>query len=614
MHMQTPLRLALSSFASAFMCAAALAGSFSVSGPGAPIPDFTSGTWNTSYTGGAFTSSVSLSASVVAVTRVRLFGLAHTQRGDLQILLRNPAGNLFTVISRPGWNGTGVGDTGDYLAGTYDIVDTSGGNVAQGAANIGGAPYNVFLGTAGGTWTGPGITNGTLAAITGSAGTWTLEIRDWSLGETGALTGWTLEGLDALVYTEAFDYGPLSGSLVGQNGGTGFASAWVQGNPGIVYDAVGLSFGNLVATGGKAFATGTSSIGNSTDQRTLSATLTGTFYGSYLTQAQYSNQLIDILVGHVIPLTMGISSPEQEAGFSFFTPNHLGNALGVRAQVAATGTCSASSTPVLNGGPLNQAQTYLTLFKFDTTTRTGTAWLLNRDQFNVVKSGGISEAELNAPTLGSASNQIVARVTKTDTHSCTITPTALAIYMNEFSGVTASLSLDELRLAQSGFDDVTPLQPWTSFCTGDAVGTTCVACGNNGVAGRGCANSVYSAGALLTFSGTASIGSDTLVLTCSDMQGPALFFQADGLAAAPVGFGDGMLCATVGIIRMGVVFPVADVASYPGGLTPLAIHLAGAPISAASVKHYQCWYRDSPAFCTAATFNTSNGISLAWIP
>jgi hypothetical protein len=44
----------------------------------------------------------------------------------------------------------------------------------------------------------------------------------------------------------------------------------------------------------------------------------------------------------VIPLTMGISSPEQEAGFSFFTPNHLGNALGVRAQPVAAQGVTAS--------------------------------------------------------------------------------------------------------------------------------------------------------------------------------------------------------------------------------------------------------------------------------
>ncbi len=156
--------------------------------------------------------------------------------------------------------------------------------------------------------------------------------------------------------------------------------------------------------------------------------------------------------------------------------------------------------------------------------------------------------------------------------------------------------------------------PSVSFCSGDAVGTTCVACGNNGIPGNGCANSSFPSGALLAASGGPSVGADTLVLTCSSMTGPGLFFQANGVAALPIAFGDGMLCAAVGILRMGVVFPVAGSASYPGGLTPNPISIAGGPIVAGDVKHYQVWYRDAVAFCTASTFNTSNGLSITWVP
>jgi hypothetical protein len=164
--------------------------------------------------------------------------------------------------------------------------------------------------------------------------------------------------------------------------------------------------------------------------------------------------------------------------------------------------------------------------------------------------------------------------------------------------------------------------PSTPFCTGDAVGTTCLGCGNNGTGGRGCGNSSFANGAQLISTGFASVtpANDTLELRCSNMTGPGLFFQADGLAVAPITFGDGMLCASSGIIRMGVVFPTAGTAVYPGGLTPNPIHIAGAPIAAGNTKHYQCWYRDagetSPgvSFCTTATFNLSNGISLVWTP
>ncbi len=154
----------------------------------------------------------------------------------------------------------------------------------------------------------------------------------------------------------------------------------------------------------------------------------------------------------------------------------------------------------------------------------------------------------------------------------------------------------------------------TIFCEGNGVGTSCLACGNNGAAGRGCANSTFANGTLLGTTGNASVGADTLALVTTDMTGPGLFFQANGLAASPIAFGDGQLCASVGILRLGVVFPTAGSATYPGGLTPNPITVGGGPILAGDTKHYQVWYRDAAAFCTASTFNTSNGVSLTWSP
>jgi hypothetical protein len=150
----------------------------------------------------------------------------------------------------------------------------------------------------------------------------------------------------------------------------------------------------------------------------------------------------------------------------------------------------------------------------------------------------------------------------------------------------------------------------TASCLGDGSGPACP-CGNNGAAGRGCGNSSFATGGLLSGSGVASIANDTFVLTATDIPGPGLFFQANGMIPA-IPFGDGQLCAAVGIIRMGVVFPTGTTASYPGGTTPAPIHIAGAPINAGDQKHYQCWYRDAPPFCTPDTFNTTNAVSVTW--
>jgi hypothetical protein len=101
-------------------------------------------------------------------------------------------------------------------------------------------------------------------------------------------------------------------------------------------------------------------------------------------------------------------------------------------------------------------------------------------------------------------------------------------------------------------------------------------------------------------------------LTASDITGPGLFFQANGTLALPMTFGDGMLCAVVGIVRLGVVFPTSGSAVFPGGGMPSPIHVAGAPISPGDIRHYQCWYRDATAFCSASTFNLTQGLSLTW--
>ena len=152
----------------------------------------------------------------------------------------------------------------------------------------------------------------------------------------------------------------------------------------------------------------------------------------------------------------------------------------------------------------------------------------------------------------------------------------------------------------------------TGECFGDGTGPPACPCANNGASGRGCANSaVASTGALLTATGVASISADTVTCTCTDLTGPGLFFSATGVLGTPVAFGDGILCAAVGIVRMGVVFPTGNSASYPGGLTPNPVHVAGG-IAAPGTFHFQCWYRDAVSFCTPATYNLSNGLAMVW--
>jgi hypothetical protein len=188
--------LLTSAFAMALV-ATASASNFSVSGAGASIPDAAGTlTWNVTYGGTPGSSTVVVANPVTSITKVRLSGFSHTWRGDLHILVKNPAGTIFNVAVRPGFTGTGFGDAGDYLLGQYDFVDAGGSAINQGATNISGGTYNIYQNTGAGMWTVGGAVNGPLSAITGAAGVWTLEVRDWAGGDIGAFTGWTLEGTD----------------------------------------------------------------------------------------------------------------------------------------------------------------------------------------------------------------------------------------------------------------------------------------------------------------------------------------------------------------------------------------------------------------------------------
>jgi hypothetical protein len=37
-------------------------------------------------------------------------------------------------------------------------------------------------------------------------------------------------------------------------------------------------------------------------------------------------------------------------------------------------------------------------------------------------------------------------------------------------------------------------------------------------------------------------------------------------------------------------------------------------VTAPGVRTYQAWYRNAAAFCTASTFNLTNGVQLTWGP
>jgi len=150
------------------------------------------------------------------------------------------------------------------------------------------------------------------------------------------------------------------------------------------------------------------------------------------------------------------------------------------------------------------------------------------------------------------------------------------------------------------------------FCFGDGTGTPCP-CGNAGASGRGCASSVNAAGGRLVMAGNPSVGSDTVSLVGDGMpNASALYFQGTAQQNGGLGiaFGDGLRCAGGTIVRLGTKTNIAGGSSYPtGGDSSVSVR---GGVAAGDVRNYQVWYRNAAAFCTASTFNLTNGVQIPW--
>ncbi|MBK7877655.1 MAG: VCBS repeat-containing protein [Planctomycetes bacterium] len=155
-----------------------------------------------------------------------------------------------------------------------------------------------------------------------------------------------------------------------------------------------------------------------------------------------------------------------------------------------------------------------------------------------------------------------------------------------------------------------------SLCGGDGSATACP-CANAGESGRGCANSVVPAGAKLEAAGRARVATDDLTLTTSGLPPTTLvlFLQGDvpdngGMGAI---FGDGLSCVAGTLRVLGVRRANGGVAAL-GANAPQPVSLAqvGALPPLGGTRYYQARYRNAASYCSAATFNTSNALRVAW--
>lgn len=191
------------------LTAPAFAGIANISGAGGAIPASGSGgggTWNggspTAMPTSPFESSVFISGGVMSVHSITFTDMVHSFMGDLQAVLYDPTGMGHNIFVRPGvgFNSSIFGSAVDFN-GTYTFVESGGASLPTvtggGTTILPSGEYNqTFQGspTAAGSWESGSfnIHNTPLSQISGSGGTWTLRIYDWTGGDVGTLGGWTL--------------------------------------------------------------------------------------------------------------------------------------------------------------------------------------------------------------------------------------------------------------------------------------------------------------------------------------------------------------------------------------------------------------------------------------
>jgi choice-of-anchor A domain-containing protein len=159
--------------------------------------------------------------------------------------------------------------------------------------------------------------------------------------------------------------------------------------------------------------------------------------------------------------------------------------------------------------------------------------------------------------------------------------------------------------------------PGVAYCYGDPTVDTPCPCGNDNdgsVPGSGCANGVFSSGALMIANGVPSVSEDSLFLATSGVQPNTfgVYYQNDDSLAPGIHWGDGLMCSTTNLKRLGPVYSSAAGYSDTSSL-PVAISVKGQALPG-DTKYYGYWYRSWWNSPCGFDFNTSNAYMIEWLP
>jgi autotransporter-associated beta strand protein len=258
----------------------------------------------------------------------------------------------------------------------------------------------------------------------------------------------------SLVVYEGFSYPAQSDNAAlasaAFNGGIGLSGTWAGSGK---YRTAGLSFSDIAVAGGCAQGANAEIY-----YRKLNVNQTGTIWGSFLFKSVSAVDTTTNLSSFVVSKKANGNDWQIETNFGV-TPKRYN---GTNADIRLGGNTNPPDVANNTGGvAVAQNTTYLVLFKIQSLTPSGggatsqtlTSWILSAAQYDNFKSGGLTEAELNAASQGAGAANVMQKTTLTATQKASF---SVNDYVTLQSNNVGDYMHDEIRFSDASLAEVAP--------------------------------------------------------------------------------------------------------------------------------------------------------------
>ncbi len=270
----------------------------------------------------------------------------------------------------------------------------------------------------------------------------------------------------AMLVYEGFCYSPQAdNSTLAGSGGTGLAGTWTgQG----IYRNSGLTFSDLPVGSGSGCAELNAPAGLLAASRPLGVNQTGTLWGSFLFQSITPLDGTTKVADFYVRKNAAATDYDANVNFGVAPKRYGASTCDIR---VGGNTNPPSINPNAGGTALSQNTTYLILYRVDNllppagsaTSQSITSWILSAAQYDHFKSGGLTEAELNAASQGSASDNVMQRTTLSATQKASF---ATSDHLQLLAYEGGVYQYDEIRVSSSSLNEAATLIPVPPAPTG----------------------------------------------------------------------------------------------------------------------------------------------------